>query len=229
MRYITLLLHVYRNTERALHSIKDMIYNDLEELDASVKVSAIPEGWVQVEITGEDEEFSANYLLSKYGHPVEEVKSGNEYRGYIQSIEDDEIIVNVGVELSVPKDHLKPLGTGNVKQIASRFGIIPYLPVSVDVTENSENPKARFTKKQIDLWWNWKKSSTDRVIANSATRSELKSAVKKKGHGKDIYGIERLGVMEHAIVCRENTDGPGIVAEIGKLLKSDLGVVVGDG
>jgi hypothetical protein len=35
--------------------------------------------------------------------------------------------------------------------------------------------------------------------------------------------------MEHAIVCREDTDGPGIVAEIGKLLISDLGVVVGNG
>lgn len=229
MRSITLLLHVYRNTERAIHSIKDMIDNDLEELEVSVNVSATPDGWVRVDISGEDEEFSANYLLSKHGYPVEEVEPGNEYRGYIQSIEDDEIIVNVGVELSIPIDHLKPLGTGDVKQVASRFGIIPYLPVSVDVTENSENPKARFTKKQIDLWWNWKKSSTDRVIANSATRSELKSAIKKKGHGKDIYGIERLGVMEHAIVCREDTDGPGIVAEIGKLLKSDLGVVVGNG
>ncbi|WP_292487724.1 DUF2110 family protein [Methanohalobium sp.] len=229
MRSVILLLQIYRNTERAIHSIKNMIYNDLKELEVSVDVSATPEGWVQVDLSGEDEEFSANYLLSEYKTPVDKVEPGKEYKGYIQSIKSDRILVNVGIELSIPQSHLKPLGTGNVEQIASRFGIIPYLPVSVDVTDNSEYPKARFTKKQIDMWWDWKKSSTDRVIANSATRSELKSAIKKKGHGKDIYGIERLGVMEHAIVCREDTDGPGIVAEIGKLLISDLGVVVGNG
>jgi hypothetical protein len=63
------------------------------------------------------------------------------------------------------------------------------------------------------------------VIANSVTRSELKAAIKKTGHARDIYGIERLGLMEHMITCRENTDGPGIVAAIGKLVKGELGVV----
>jgi len=47
--------------------------------------------------------------------------------------------------------------------------------------------------------------------------------------GRDIYEIERLGLLEHAIVCREKTDGPGIVAEIGPYLKSEMGVVIGDG
>ena len=78
------------------------------------------------------------------------------------------------------------------------------------------------------MWWMWKKASTDRVTVNGATRSEIKYAIKKTGHSRDIYGIERLGLLEHAIVCRENTDGPGIVASIGPRLQSEIGVVIGD-
>ena len=102
------------------------------------------------------------------------------------------------------------------------------MPVEIEVFEANKKIKARFTKKQLDLWWSWKKASTDRVIVNAATRSEIKSAIKKTGHGRDIYEIERLGLLEHAIVCRENTDGPGIVAAIGPRLKSEMGVVIGD-
>ncbi len=78
------------------------------------------------------------------------------------------------------------------------------------------------------MWWKWKKASTDRVTVNGATRSEIKYSIKKTGHSRDIYGIERLGLLEHAIVCRENTDGPGIVASIGPFLHSEIGVVIGD-
>jgi hypothetical protein len=116
------------------------------------------------------------------------------------------------------------LGNGTAKQIAARFGMIRHLPVKVEIIDEKANEGA-FTKEQVDLWWNWKKSDQDRVIANSVTRSELKAAIKKTGHARDIYGIERLGLMEHMITCRESTDGPGIVAAIGKLVKGELGVV----
>jgi len=102
------------------------------------------------------------------------------------------------------------------------------LPVEIEVFEANRKVKARFTKKQLDLWWGWKKAATDRVTVNGATRSEIKSAIKKTGHGRDIYEIERLGLLEHAIVCREKTDGPGIVAAIGHRLKSEMGVIIGE-
>ncbi|MBN1134909.1 MAG: DUF2110 family protein [Methanosarcinaceae archaeon] len=226
MKTIILLLHIYGNRERAIRSIEAMVNNELKELDAIAHVSTTENEWARVDIAGEDEEFSANLLLSRYGSPVEKVDSGNVYRGYIQSISDDSLLVNVGTLVSISIEELKPLGMGQIRQIASRFGIISHLPVSVEINGKK---KARFTKEQVDLFWRWKKSGTDRVIANSVTRSELKAVIKKTGHSRDIYGIERIGVMEHAIVCRENTDGPGIVAEIGPLLKSEIGVVIGSG
>ncbi|TAH65731.1 MAG: DUF2110 family protein, partial [Methanosarcina mazei] len=150
------------------------------------------------------------------------------YMGFLQAFPEDSFIVNIGVPVQVEAEELKALGTGKPKQLASRFGLIPHLPVEIEVLEANKKIKARFTKKQLDLWWGWKKASTDRVVINAATRSEIKSAIKKTGHGRDIYEIERLGLLEHAVVCRETTDGPGIVAAIGPRLKSEMGVVIGD-
>ncbi|MGP8321417.1 MAG: DUF2110 family protein [Methanosarcinaceae archaeon] len=226
MKTIILLLSIYGSYDRALRSIEAVIANDIKDIDASVEIHTTNDGRVKVDITGEDYEFCANYLLSQYGSPTTKAEAGEIYKGYIHSIGEDEIVVDIGIKVSITLDGLKPLGTGKVKQIASRFGIIPHLPAPVEIVMVDGDTKVCFTKKQVDMWWKWKKSGTDRVIANAVTRSELKAAIKKTGHARDIYGIERIGIMEHAIVCREKTDGPGIVADIGPLLKSELGVIV---
>ena len=226
MKSIILLLKIYGSRDRAVHSFEAVIANDIKDIDASASIHVTKNGWVQIEITGEDDEFCANYLLTKYGTPIKEAKVGETYKGYIDSIDEDGIIIDLGIKIKITLDGLKPLGTGDVKQITSRFGIIQYLPVSVEIVNVDDETKMCFTKEQVDLWWKWKKSGTDRVIANSTTRSELKAAIKKTGHARDIYGIERIGIMEHAVVCRENTDGPGIIADIGPLLISELGVII---
>ncbi|MBW6470013.1 MAG: DUF2110 family protein [Methanosarcinaceae archaeon] len=226
MKSIILLLKIYGSRDRAVHSFEAVIANDIKDIDASAQTHITKDGWVQIEITGEDDEFCANYLLTKYGAPVKEAEIGQVYKGYIDSINENGIIVDIGIKVNITLDGLKPLGIGDVKQIASRFGIIPHLPVSIEIVKVDNDTKVCFTKEQVDLWWKWKKSGTDRVIANATTRSELKAAVKKTGHSRDIYGIERIGIMEHAIVCREKTDAPGIVAHIGPLLKSELGVII---
>lgn len=226
---VVTLQHIYgKNRERMADLLKTLVENELKDLEVKVEISITSENWVEFSLEGEDEEVSANFLISRYGTPAKRVEVGKTYRGFLQAPGEDAFLVNVGILVRVEMDELKALGSGKPTQIASRFGLIPHLPIEVEVIEANKKVKARFTKKQLDLWWSWKKASTDRVIVNAATRSEIKSAIKKTGHGRDIYEIERLGLLEHAIVCRENTDGPGIVAAIGPRLKSEMGVAIGD-
>jgi hypothetical protein len=228
MKVIT-LQHIYgKNRGRMADLLKILVENELKDLEVKVEISITPENWVEYSLEGEDEEVSANFLISRYGTPAVKAEAGKTHRGFLQSFGDDAFLVNIGIPLRVVAEELKVLGSGKPAQIASRFGLIPHLPVEIEVSEANKIIKACFTKKQLDLWWSWKKASTDRVIVNAATRSEIKSAIKKTGHSRDIYEIERLGLLEHAIVCRENTDGPGIVAAIGPRLKSEMGVVIGD-
>ncbi len=223
------LQHIYgKNRERMTDLLKTLVENELKELEVKVEISITPENWAEFSLEGEDEEVSANLLISRYGTPTIKAEAGRAYRGFLQAFGDDAFLVNIGIPVRIETEELKSLGNGRPAQLASRFGLVPHLPVEVEVFEANKKVKTRFTKKQLDLWWSWKKAGTDRVIVNSATRSEIKSAIKKTGHGRDIYEIERLGLLEHAIVCRENTDGPGIVAAIGPRLKSEMGVVIGD-
>ncbi|AAM04871.1 TPA: DUF2110 family protein [Methanosarcina acetivorans] len=229
MEKVVTLQHIYgKKRDRMAELLKSLVENELKELEVKVEVSITTENWAEFTLEGEDEEVSANLLKSRYGSPANKAELGKVYLGFLQAFTEDAFMVNIGIPVNIEAEELKALGSGKPKQLASRFGMIPHLPVEVEVIEANKEIKARFTKKQLDLWWGWKKASTDRVIINAATRSEIKSAVKKTGHGRDIYEIERLGLLEHAVVCREKTDGPGIVAAIGPLLKSEMGVVIGD-
>lgn len=229
MEKVVTLQRIYgKKRDRMAELLKSLVENELKELEVKVEVSITTENWAEFTLEGEDEEVSANLLKSRYGSPANKAELGKVYLGFLQAFTEDAFMVNIGIPVNIEAEELKALGSGKPKQLASRFGMIPHLPVEVEVIEANKEIKARFTKKQLDLWWGWKKASTDRVIINAATRSEIKSAVKKTGHGRDIYEIERLGLLEHAVVCREKTDGPGIVAAIGPLLKSEMGVVIGD-
>lgn len=225
---VVTLQHIYgKNRERMAGLLKTLVENELKDLEVKFEISITPENWAEFALEGEDEEVSANLLTSRYGTPAKKAEPGKVYMGFIQAFGEDAFLVNIGVPVKVETEELKALGSGKPKQLASRFGLIPHLPVEVEVIEANKNLKARFTKKQLDIWWSWIKAATDRVTVNGATRSEIKSAIKKTGHGRDIYEIERLGLLEHAIVCREKTDGPGIIAAIGPRLKSEMGVVIG--
>jgi hypothetical protein len=226
---VVTLQHVYgKNREQMTGFLKTLIENDLENLEVKVDISITSEKLVEVFLEGEDEEVSANVLISSYGTPAVKAEHGTKYMGFLQAFLEDAFLVNIGIYVRVETEELKAMGGGKPKQIASRFGLIHNLPVEIEVFETKKGIKTRFTNKQLDLWWKWKKASTDRVTVNGATRSEIKYVIKKTGHSRDIYGIERLGLLEHVVVCRENTDGPGIVASIGPYLQSEIGVVIGD-
>ncbi len=226
MKTIVIFQPIYGTRERAIRSLKALIDNDLKDLEVEFEISVSPEGWAELKLEGEDEEVSANFLLSAYGSPVKKAEAGKHYKGFVRAVEKDAVLIDIGCPVKIGAEGLKGLGGGNPEQLASRFGIIPFLPVEVEILEDKKEVMGRFSKEQLDRFWAWKKSGTDRVIVNAATRSELKSAIKKTRHGRDIYEIERLGLLEHAVVCREKTDGPGIVAAIGPHLKSQIGVVI---
>jgi Uncharacterized protein conserved in archaea len=224
---IDLLQPVYGSEENAIRSFKAFTDSELKELDASLDISIQKKRFV-VSVSGEDEELCANFLYEAFGKLLtpKDIDPEAECSGFIQSVHADHLVVNAGFDCIVPLSALEPLGVGSVGQIASRFGMIPYLPVSFQILPDGT---AVFTKKQVDLWWSWKKSSTDRIFVNGVTRSQVKAVLQRSRHGRDVYGVEKLGLTECVIICKEKTDGPGIVASIGrKLQSSQMGVLIGE-
>ncbi|MDY0267041.1 MAG: DUF2110 family protein [Methanimicrococcus sp.] len=222
---IELLQPVYVSEENAIQSFKAFADSVFGDLDAVYDISIQNKRFL-VSFNGDDAEICSNLLYKEFGKPIlkKETETETDYRGFIQKIEPDKLTVNIGYDVSISTPSLEVFGIGNAGQVASRFGMIPYLPVTVRILESGE---AAFTKEQADLWWSWKKTSTDRIFVNGATRSQVKAALQKKGHGRDVYGVEKLGLTECVIICKEKTDGPGIVSSVGRILPSQMGVLIG--
>ncbi|MBZ3934897.1 DUF2110 family protein [Methanimicrococcus blatticola] len=228
---IELLQPVYIPEENAVQSFKAFTDAEFKGLEVSCSVT-VQNKRFHVSLDGEDAEVCENLLYKEFGKPVTKKEiafesdsdSETAYKGFIQTINPDQILVNIGFELPITTESLEQLGAGTAGQIAARFGMIPYLPVTVHVLPDGT---AAFTKEQIDQWWSWKKTSTDRIFVNGATRSQVKAALQRKGHGRDVYGVEKIGLTECVIICKEKTDGPGIVSSIGRVLPVQMGVLLG--
>ena len=223
---IELLQPIYGAEEQAIRSLQAYADAEFKDLDVSYDI-AVQKRRFSVSLDGDDQELCANLLYARFGRPLKksDVTAGESCQGYIRTIDPERITVDVGFELPVSAASVEALGAGSLGQIAARFGMIPYLPVTVELLPDSE--AFAFSKAQIDLWWTWKKSATDRIFVNGATRSQVKAVLQKKGHGRDVYGVEKLGLTECVIICKEKTDGPGIVSSIGKRLPSQMGVLIG--
>ena len=221
MQTVTLMERAYGDTKKAHKAFQATLKDRLEFIDVNIIVDS--HKWMEVTLSGRDEEFAVNYLVSIYGTP-HKLNFGDIVTGRITKIDEHYIEVDAGLEfVFVLKENLKHLGIGTPKQIASRLGFIEQLPVEVKVIGVK---KVEFTKNQIDTFWKWKKG-TDRVTVNGATRAQIRSVLKKTGHLRDINRIEKLGTLEHSIVCKKGTDAPGIISDIGPYLKSDLGCIRG--
>ncbi|MEZ5336129.1 MAG: DUF2110 family protein [Methanolobus sp.] len=135
MVIVKLLLKIYGNKQRATHSAEVLVNNELTELEASAEFSISDDNWLTANVTGEDEEFAANFLVQKFGTPVTEPVNGEVYTGVIRQIYEKEIIVDIGIPIIIPQKNLTVLGSGTAKQIATRFGMLRHLPVKIEITD----------------------------------------------------------------------------------------------
>jgi len=209
------------NVGKVTRSFEAMLRNDLSGLRVTYSLTLT--SWISVTVTGSEEKVAADLLVRQYGE-LRDARPGETVRAWLAGINDNGIVLDTGCKrVSVPCVRLEPFGRGTVEQIASRFGLIHCLPLKIRLVGESD---AEFTKNQIDALWRWKKG-TDRINVNNATRAQIHAALKRSRHARDVYAIERLGILEHSIVCKKGTDAPGLIPQIGPYLESELACVRG--
>jgi hypothetical protein len=203
-------------------SFEATLHNDLGGLQVTYSIELAK--WISVTVSGPDEGLACDLLMKKYGK-LYDVRLGDIVRAWIAAINDMCLVLDAGGKrVLVHQNKLKQLGRGTALQVASRFGLIRCLPLEVRLVDENE---AELTKNQIDTLWRWKKG-TDRINVNNATRAQIHAVLKRSGHARDVYAIERLGILEHSIVCKHGTDAPGLVPIIGPFLESELGCIRGE-
>ena len=207
--------------DRALDSLESLVANDLAELDAEFTLGLRDDGFPSVTVTGTDAPVARNLLAEEWGAVTPHRGAGETHVGALESWDDDGITLDAGEPVRVPADELG-LGRGTPAQVRTRFGLVQHVPLRF---REPEDGPPRLADAERDRLYDWTRGS-DRVNVNSATRAEVRATVNRAGHADDIVTVERLGLLEQSIVCREGTDAPGLLADIGPHLRSELLAVV---
>jgi len=207
--------------ERALDSLESLVANGLADLDAEFTLGLRDDEFPSVTVTGEDATVVRNLLAAEWGSVTPHREAGETHVGTLESWDDDGIVLDAGEAVHVPAGELG-LGQGSPAQVRRRFGLVQHAPLRF---RERENEPPRLADDERDRLYGWTRG-TDRVNVNSATRAEVRATVNRAGHADDVVTVERLGLLEQSIVCREGTDAPGLLADIGPHLRSELLAVV---
>ena len=204
---------------RTLDSLTSLVDNDLGELDVEYTVGLRDDGFPSVTISGDDAPAARALLTAEWGAITPHRSDGEVYVGTLESWDDDGFVLDAGEQVRISADEFG-LGPGDPAQIRTRFGLVQHVPLRFVA---GETPRPADTER--DRLYGWRRGP-DRVNVNSATRAEVRATVNRAGHADDIVTVERLGLLEQSIVCRDETDAPGLLASIGPYLPSELLAVV---
>jgi len=205
--------------DRALQALDAMVADTIGDLAVTWEIGVSHDDFPSVTVEGEDATVARNALRDQWGAITPTHDRGDVLVGTLETWDDSGFVLDAGEQFQVPPDGLD-LGPGAPDQIRTRFGLVQHLPMRVVAAD-----PPRLADAERDRLYDWRRGP-DRVNVNSVTRGEVRATINRAGHAEDIVTVERLGLLEHSIVCREGTDAPGILASIGDYLPAELLCVV---
>jgi len=194
-------------------------------------------GWVQVEISGEDETAASHFIDREIGlAPVSlgTLKTFSVVRGRVVFSGESkrELYVDIGVfspetcDAAVPLQRLQAqLADGKklpLQRLTELFCLYDNLPLKVKIVSgvNFQNRlvEAELSEAQLSQITRWIGFRLDRLVVLGAPLSDVEHAVRASKHFRDVVTIEPLGLLEHAILCKLGTDALGLIPELGRFL-----------
>lgn len=219
---------------RGLKPVWSILSREAEGLRVDWEITA-PQQWLQIRARGDDAETFLNLLREKFGEaPVlrSKVERWDVLKGFITGSGrvGFGVYIDVGVLEPTRKDALYPLhrmraqlsdgASKSSREILQENGLADYFPVDVIVTEvQGENVTVELADSTRDQFLLWRKLLFDRVIAAGIDRDYAKKIVQSANLGLDVIKIEALSLLVQCLVCKLDTDAPGVIARIGNRLR----------
>jgi hypothetical protein len=236
MTALTLLTKI--NNDAQLKQVGKALTLLFKGLEVEAKsLGTVADGWVQVDLAGDDEAIAANYLIKEVGlcpSNFENVRKFSTLKGYITNIGKSEGALSVDVGVFQPKIIyanvvLRRLQAQLVdgkevalRKIAELFGLCEGLPVNVKVTSLNGAEScidAELSSGQIERYVVWRESLLDRLLVLGSSLREIETALQHAKLERDVIDVEPLGLLEHALTCKLGTDAAGLIPKIGRNLK----------
>lgn len=216
---------------------------ELESLCRGLKVrcevrGTTTQGWIQVELQGEDEPVARQVLDTEIGlapSSADRISKFMNVRGKILDSRESASRLRVDVGVMTPDIYpaVIPLSTLRaqladgrnitLQHTAELYCLHSKVPLQVKIVSELDSPKgvwnAELSEAQLSLFSNWLVTNLDRLIVLGASRKEIEAAIHRAGHSRDIVKIETLGLLEHALECKLGTDAVGLMPKLGRLLR----------
>jgi len=235
---IVLLRRLYGpSAERCRLALQQTLDSIVAGLEARTRIlGQVGRGWVKVEVQGEDEAVAINQLRRSFGlipSSLEALGLPCTLEGYAVDVGKVGYGIYVDVGLFSPHvvDALIPLhtlraqladgGKESVRRIAGAYCLVDDLPLSLRVTRVdavSRRLEAELSDVQISLFEEWARDGLERVLALGIPLEDAEEALRRSRLGRDVVGIESLGLFEHSFLCKLGTQAPGIIGRLGKYL-----------
>ena len=200
-------------------------------------VGSAGRGWLVLELSGEDEEVALRLLAEEIGlAPIRasELKRFSKIRGKISAVAPEGVYVDIGVFEPINLDALVPLGAlraqladgldVNMAVLSRLFCLSEGLPLEVRLLEEPGEPpdeplRAELTEEQVRAFERWVRSGLDRAVVLGASHHALKRALWSSGLYEQIIGIERLGLLENAVLIRLGSSSRKVVSALSRRLR----------
>jgi len=239
MPTVTLLEKAYGHF--SAEAFEPMLESLCKGLKVHVRVKGkIAQGWVQVDVNGQDESVALQLFNSEFGLAPNNAGNVEKFSVLRGRIVDSwktatELHVDVGVfapkvvYADVPLHSLQAqLADGQklpLQRLTELFCLLDYVPLHLKIVDNDwENEKkiflAELSEGQLALFTDWLCSSLDRLMILGAAYSDVEHAVEASRHFRDVVKIESLGWLEHTVVCKLGTDAVGLIPAIGRFLRT---------
>jgi hypothetical protein len=208
-----------------------------KNLDLTIEIISLTDyGNIYIRFSGLDEEFAYNLLKKDYHicRNLNEIEINGNYFGKLVQVGKFGfgIFINIGaIYNDTFTDALIPLyklreQLVNDKKISTRkiidiFGFIDEIPLEVlirDVDINEYKIEAEFTKNQLDVFKDWIRKENQRINIAGVLKGKIEQILNQTDHKNDIIEIQKLGLFEYSLICKAETDAPGIISSIGSKL-----------
>jgi hypothetical protein len=192
-------------------------------------------GWVQMEVSGEDETAALSFLDREIGlapASLNKISKFSDIRGKVifSDKNEKELHVDLGVfspkicDAVLPTQRLRAqLANGKdfqLQELIKLFCLHDNLPLEVklvqDVEEQRETVESRLSETQFSLFRRWVNSNLDRLIILGSQFYDVEHAVKRVS--RDIIRTDSLGTLEQVVLCKLGTDAVGLIPKLGRFL-----------
>ena len=226
-----------RPTQLTAKDFRARLENELRELKGELAADLTfegfsPNGWAQVDVSGEDDEIVAQLVANKFS-----LAQGSAQDSETTGVYDAEIRrfteTGLSFDFGLGPDNLNhtilthnlqaQLADGKsipLREVVDCYCLYPGMRISVRIAAR-DNDKAEcwLSDEQIDRFSRWVTSGLDRIQAFECYRREAEAAVLNMHLSRDVIAVQPLTLTIQSIVCKLGTDAVGLIPKLGHGLK----------